>query len=713
MLHAARVACSLGLLVAATGTATNSYAQTSYYRHVIFDNSQQSGLYWPSTATASEPSQLQQVDAHLPVETGIFHSPPNALRLDWLSKKDGAWDAEIHLNNFPHRFPELNGRYLYFWLYAPVAIAADDLPAIVLSDAGDGNGSSSFTAAEPLAKFTGDIPAARWVQVRIPLSDLRSASIYDFHPEHLHSVIFHQSRADAVRHVLIVDDIRVDDDMAAQALSEILFTPEHVAAQGYERHVLLQWEGAQTAGLDHYVVYRSVAGAAFEPIGIQLPGVHRYSDFIGKSNVKAQYKVAAADWQGHTSAQSVAVAAATHDMSDEELLTMLQEASFQYYWDGAGKNSGMAQENIPGDDRIVATGASGFAISALIVGVDRHFVTREQGVERMEKIVAFLERAPRYHGAWSHYMDDSTGQTMPVSGMPDNAGDLLETSYLMQGLLTARQYFNGKNQHEQDLYHRISNLWESVEWDWYRASAPSQVLYRHWSAQSGYQLPLLGVHESMASYLLAIASPTHAVSADLYYSGWLVQPLRADPETADSLFYTHAGFMGLDPHGLRDNHILSYFESNRNVVLRNRAWCIDNPGHFAGYGSDAWGLAANFGPDGYMKSAPDTAHDDGTITLSAALSSFPYTPEASLAAFKHDYRDLGAELWDIYGPRDNYNPGLHWVASHYMGIHQAPIVVMIENYRTGLLWKYFMSNWEASDMQTRLDEAGQKQRKLK
>ena len=130
-------------------------------------------------------------------------------------------------------------------------------------------------------------------------------------------------------------------------------------------------------------------------------------------------------------------------MSDEELLTMLQEEAFQYYWEGADPHSGMARENIPGDDRIVATGASGMGICGLVVGVDRHFITREQGLERMTKIVAFLEHAQRYHGAWSHYMNGATGETMPLFGMFDNGGDLVETSFLMQGLLTARQYFKG------------------------------------------------------------------------------------------------------------------------------------------------------------------------------------------------------------------------------------------------------------------------------
>ena len=194
----------------------------------------------------------------------------------------------------------------------------------------------------------------------------------------------------------------------------------------------------------------------------------RYSDFLGKSGVTAQYKVAASDINYRTSPLSEPVSASTREFSDDELLTMLQEACFHYYWDGADPHSGMARENIPGDDRIVATGATGMGIAALIVGVDRGFITRTQGIERVARIVDFLEHAQRYHGAWSHYMDGNTGRTMPVFGMFDNGGDLVETSFLMEGLLTARQYFRGNSSAERNLYQRISQLWETVEWDWYR-----------------------------------------------------------------------------------------------------------------------------------------------------------------------------------------------------------------------------------------------------
>jgi hypothetical protein len=413
---------------------------------------------------------------------------------------------------------------------------------------------------------------------------------------------------------------------------------------------------------------------------------------------------------------------------------MLQEACFRYYWEGADPSSGMTRENIPGDDRIVATGASGMGIAALVVGADRGFITRSQGLERLTKIVNFLEHAQRYHGAWSHYMNGSTGQTMPVFGMFDNGGDLVETSFLMEGLLAARQYFKGNSPAEKNLHERITRLWETVEWDWYRSDPKSDFLYWHWSKEWASQIhhPLIGFNEVMITYLLAMSSPTHAVPVDMYYSGWASQSpiavhyragwsgsvdgdhyhnghtyygikLDVGVGTGGPLFFTDYSYFGFDPHSLHDRYTSSYFENNRNIALINRAYCIANPKHFPGYGPDAWGLTAADGPEGYVPHAPDDADDRGTLVPTGALASFPYTPEASMAALKHYYRDLGSELWDIYGPRDAFDPGHNWISPIYMGLNQAPITVMTENYRTGLVWKMFMSNPEIGEMLRKLD----------
>jgi len=720
--------------------ASAAQGQTDYYRHSVFDNSIERNFYFYSFAQATAPSTLEGKNSRLPVDSVHFLSPPNALRIHWQSMPGGGWDAEVHLDNFRNRSPGLSGRTLYFWIYSATAIRATDLPNLMLSNAREGlqvaTFPGSFTAPEPLAHFTSDLPANKWIEVRVPMATLRSASIYPFVPEQLQSVIFLQGRADGVEHTIAVDHVHVGDQPPSAVTSLEPSTPVHVTAKGYERHVVVTWD-APAEPTAHYTVYRSEDGGAYRPVGIQVPGVHRFVDWIGRTGATASYHVAAVDWSNRESPPTSPAVASTRAMSDDELLTMLQDAAFHYYWEGADSSSGMAHENMPGDDRIVATGASGFMIMALITGVDRGFITRARGLERLTRIVSFLERADRYHGAWSHYMNGATGHTMPVFGMLDDGGDLVETAFLMQGLLAARQYFKGTSVAERSLYERITRLWESVEWDWYRdATQQTDFIYWHWSPKWGFQIhhPLIGFNEVHVVYLLAIASPTHGVPASTYYSGWASQapmaqsyregwsgskdgnhyrngktyfgiPLDVGVGTGGPLFFAHYSYIGVDPHQLHDKYTSSYFQNFRNMALINRAYCIANPKHQVGYGADAWGLTASDGPSDYVPHAPDDAHDTGTLTPTGALASFPYTPAESMAAFKHYYRDLGAELWDIYGPRDAFNPGADWVSPIYMGLNQAPIVAMVENYRTGLLWRTFMSNPEISTMLENLDAA--------
>jgi hypothetical protein len=722
----------LGLLAPVPLTAQTP---TQYYRHVIFDNSLTTQRYFNSHAFTSGQSTLEAQDGRMPVDTHIFHTPPNALRIAWRSAPQGGWVAEITLDDFRNRTPGLDGKNLYFWLYATQAIVAADMPRLVLSTSTRGlqvaEFPASFTAPIDLGRYTGDMPVGRWVRVRIPLDSCKSASIYPFRRELLQGLTFHQGTADNTPHTLIVDDIYVGNDAMDSAK---LAAPTHLRATGYDRHIELAWDAKDAPGVARYEVYRSRDGRAFEPVGIEWPGVHRYEDFLGRSGAKAEYKVVAAGWDGRQSAFSNTAQAATHEMTDDELLTMMQRANFEYYWEGADPHSGMARENIPGDNRIVATGASGFGVMALIVGVDRGFITRKQGLERLTKIVDFLTHAERYHGAWSHYMNGATGRTMPVFGMFDNGGDLVETSFMMEGLLAARQYFRGPSPEEQALYRNITRLWDTVNWAWYRQTPESNFLYWHWSPEWQFQIhhPLIGFNEVMIAYLLAMASPTHAVPPSMYYSGWAGQCQRAieyregwsgstegdhyrngntyfgihldvGVHRGGPLFFTHYSYMGFDPHALHDRYTSSYFDNNRNIARINLEYSIADPKHWKGYGADAWGLTASDGPHGYVAQAPDTADDRGTITPTGALASFPYTPKASMAALKHYYRDLGGQLWGVYGLRDAYNPTDDWVSPIFMGLNQAPIVVMIENYRTGLVWKEFMANPEIGAMLKKLN----------
>ena len=707
-----------GTVFTAAGVAC---ADTEYYRHQFFDNSITSDAYFYSAGKASAPSSLLLINGKLPVESKTFFTPPNALRLEWRSAGGGGWDAEIEVAKFRNREINFPGDTLYVWCFSAQGVAEKDLPLIRLLDSG-----GNFSGPLKVGAFSGAIPAGRWMRIKIPLGRFPSASIHAFEPHHLRRIVFSQDIADDAPHSLIIDEIRVDGAEAA-TLAKPPTLPRNMRAKGYERHVDISWDAVTATPIERYIVYRSLDGKDFQPIGIQARGINRYTDFIGKTDQKLFYKIAASDRSYRQSALSEAVSASTKTLSDDELLTMLQEECFRYYWEGAHPKSGMTLENIPGDDRIVATGASGFAIMALIVGVDRGFITREQGVERLTKIAAFLKNVPRYHGVWSHFMDGATGTSLPVFDMFDNAGDLVETAFLMEGLLAARQYFRGGGEREKKLYENISYLWNTVEWDWYRRSSQSDALYWHWSPDFSWHINhrITGFNETMIIYLLAIASPTHAVPPELYYTGWAGESKAAvdyrkdwsNSEEGDRyvnghtyegikldvgvgsggpLFFGHYSYMGLDPR-FRDRYT-NYFENNRNLALINLRYCIRNPKHYKGYGANCWGLTASDGSEGYGAHAPNPQDDDGTMTPTGALASFPYTPEASMAALKHFYRDLGDPLWDVYGPRDAFNLETNWYSPIFMGLNQAPITVMVENYRTGLIWKLFMSNPEIESM---------------
>lgn len=383
-------------------------------------------------------------------------------------------------------------------------------------------------------------------------------------------------------------------------------------------------------------------------------------------------------------------------ISDEELLEKVQQQTFKYFYDFAHPASGMARErNTSGD--LVTSGGSGFGIMALVVGMERNFITRPQGVERLDRIVDFLEEADRFHGAWSHWINGNTGTVIPFS-TKDNGGDLVETSFLVQGLLTARQYLEPADTIGNNLINRITTLWEEVEWDWYRKDN-QQVLYWHWSPNYNWDMnfALSGYFEQQITYVLAASSPTHGIPKSVYTNGYgkngaIVKNnthygIKLPLENPAPLFWVHYSYLGLDPHFSDD--YANYWEQNVNASLINHAYCVLNPCNYVGYSDACWGLTSSDNQNGYSAHYP--GNDLGVITPTAALSSFPYTPEQSMKALHFFYYTLGDRLWGDYGFYDSFNLTRGWVANSYLAIDQGPIIVMIENYRTGLLWELFMS----------------------
>ncbi|MGZ3871554.1 MAG: glucoamylase family protein [Mucilaginibacter sp.] len=387
-------------------------------------------------------------------------------------------------------------------------------------------------------------------------------------------------------------------------------------------------------------------------------------------------------------------------ISDDQLLDLVEKQTLKYFWDFGHPTSGLARERNTSAD-VVTTGGSGFGLMAIVTGVSRQFITRADGLVRVQKIVSFLKNnAQRFHGAFPHWMNGATGAVVPFSTQDDGA-DLVETAYLMQGLLTVRQYFSGSATAEATLRTDINTLWNGVEWDWFRQNAQN-TLFWHWSPNYGWStnMQVNGWDEALITYVLAASSTTHGIPKIVYDNGWAANggmkngntylgvQLPLGPAQGGPLFFAQYSFLGINPNGLADAYA-AYDTQNKAHTLINYNYCVANPKGYNGYSADCWGLTASDIENGYTASSP--TNDVGVIAPTAAIASLPYTPEQSMRALKFFYYKLGDKTWGQYGFYDAFNLSDTWFADSYLAIDQGPIIIMTENYRSGLLWNLFMS----------------------
>lgn len=401
--------------------------------------------------------------------------------------------------------------------------------------------------------------------------------------------------------------------------------------------------------------------------------------------------------------------------NDSILLDLVQKQSFKYFWDFAHPVSGMARErsNIAYDygNEVVTIGGTGFGIMTTIVAVQRNWIGRDTAVKHLIKMVKFLEKANHYHGIFPHWLNGETGKTIPFS-RKDDGGDVVESAYLFAGLIAAKEYFDGNNQKEEELRNRITWLWDAAEWNWYTQN--QNALYWHWSPNHGWSMnfSIHGWNECLIAFVLAASSKNYSIKPEVYHEGWASGsffkngksyydiPLQLGFPYGGPLFFSHYTFLGLDPRGLKDQYA-DYWKQNLNHTLINYKHCVINPNKFKGYGKNCWGLTASDNHEGYNAHSPD--NDLGVISPTAALSAFPYTPKESMAALKHFYFDMGKDIWGEYGFVDAFNESKNWTAQSYLAIDQGPIIVMIENYRSSLIWNMFMKN---KDIQRGLKKLG-------
>lgn len=670
-------------------------AQTYLY----FQDSPDPIMYDFSWMELTSPSELERKGADLrrfPVESTIPAAQGvNSLRLKWKSVSGGNWFAIAAGLDWTDKDIS-DTDTLHFMLYSVGGLVKANLPLVFMEDV-----NNTKTSFHSFQAFSPDLTAGVWTTIKVPMDVFLSAGDpVDF--TKIKTIGFTQGAADAVTHTLLVDDMRV---FKGTGVAPPAIVPTGVVATGYDSHTEVIWNAGDAGNLNGYEVQRSQDnGVTFQTIGTVQKTDSGYIDWVRSLGYGTNlvYRVAALNAANQLSEYSDTTSASTREFTDEEMLDMVQQYTFRYFYDFAHPVSGLARErNTSGD--VVTSGGSGFGIMALLVGIERGFITRQEGIERMLKITGFLATADRFHGVWPHWLNGVTGDVNPFSQY-DNGGDLVETAFLAQGLLTARQYFNGADPSESMIRDRITDLWEGIEWDWYRKNN-SNVLYWHWSPNYGWQInmQIRGWNEAAIIYILGVASPTHGVPGSLWQSGWAGSSYYKNGRTfygykldvgwdyGGPLFFAHYSFQGFDPRNIKDQ-FTNYFNLNRNVTMIHRAYAIANPKNYPNYGENEWGLTASDDPSGYTVHEPTSGRDNGTITPTAALSSMPYTPEESIAALKHMYRERGEKIWGRMGFYDAYNVKLNWYADSYLAIDQGPIINMIENYRSALLWENFMAN---------------------
>ncbi|NCB67653.1 MAG: hypothetical protein EOM47_02245 [Bacteroidia bacterium] len=389
-----------------------------------------------------------------------------------------------------------------------------------------------------------------------------------------------------------------------------------------------------------------------------------------------------------------------------------QRKNFNFFFNGASP-TGMALE---GNDRgdVVTTGGSGFGVMALIVGTERGWITREQSTTHMQKIVRFLGKAERYKGAWSHwYNPDGTAHAF---GDQVKTGDIIETAFMMAGLLAAGEYYTNTTAVEKEIRDSVASFWKTINWRFF-AGTDNALNWLYYSQENRLTMHIKGWNEGLISYILALGAPEPMnISADVYNNGWLSgggilnrtgkfygYDLPLGENYGGPMFFAHYSFLGLNPNLMEDNYA-NYWLQNVGHTMINRHYCVYEAPKSFKYSERDWGLTACYGgrpPWEYSARSP--LNDDGVLAPTAALGSYPYTPFYSTQVLMHLAENSLAH--GTYGFVDAYSPETSTSEKKHLAIDQGPIVVMMENYRSGLIWNLLMKN---PDIQKGLVLAGMK-----
>lgn len=633
----------------------------------------------------------------IPCSTNAYKGS-TSLKFNYTSSANGNWKVHIHRSDWSAA-NIVDYDTLSFYLYSENGLPKTALPQVGIVCAGY-NASKLYS----LADYNKNIPAKVWTKITFPLpvicEDYENIAC-DF--SRVEGIVFNQSENNDSSRLFFLDDLLVYKNM------EVIPTVSDLKVIGYDSHAELNW--AHTAPSLTYRVYASYDNGQSYELRKELDDNY-YLDFVpGKAkNSTVSYKVVSV-FQDIES-QAATGATEIRDFSDDELLDMMQRYTFRYFWEGT--LSGYEGKFSKGD--FFNAGGYGMGLMTMISAYEREYEPREEIKDRIIDLLELYESLPRYHGAWAHFYNLSTRQPIPlVEG--DNGADVPETSFVAAGLIALKNYFTNDDPKSVLIREKADAMWKSIDWNWFRNDGEN-VLYWHWSPDYGYQigLKIQGWNECLITYIMAASSPTHSIPKEVYTEGWAGNGSMVNKRTVygydisltrwmgSPLYWIHYSHLGVNPQGLKDQYCDDYWQEYVNTAKIHYEYAIDNPLGHTNYSDKCWGLTSSANPEGYgYKAHHPMYNDDGTVAPTAALSSMPYTPIESMKALKYFYRERGHELFDRWGPLDAFNDNLNWVSDLYIDIDQAPIMIMIENYRTGLLWNLVTQD---SDVMAGLEKLG-------
>ena len=546
----------------------------------------------------------------------------------------------------------------------------------------------------------------------------RAIAISDFGPlggldlARVRGVRFENAPAPTARRVLWVDavgGVAYDGDPDGPA------PPTAITAETGDRTVLLRWTAPP--GTFGVLVYRQDGpGEPFRLLTERPVGQDHYADLDAENGEAATYVLRSVRFGGVQGPDSEPVAATAGGEGDP-YVDLTARLAFDYFWEQANPANGLVKDRST-DGSAASIAAVGFGLSAITVGIDRGWITRAEGAGRVEATLDFFATCPQgeapsgtcgYRGFFYHFLTMQSGVRAGTNEL-----STIDTALLLGGVLQVAEYFDGEG--EARIRELADTIWRRVEWDWATPRSPRVAL--GWRPEEGF-LPFdwRGYNEAMILYVLGLGSPTHPLSAGAW-DAWTA--------TYPSDWQTHYGFtfltfpplfghqyshVWIDFRGIQDEYMREkgsdYFENSRKATLAQRAYAIDNPRGWPNYGPNEWGLTASDDPPPaplyIARGAAPVQNDNGTITPTAAGGSYAFTPAESREALRTFYARYRPTLWGPYGLRDAYNVALDWTATDYLGIDQGPIVLMIENERTGAVWDAFTRH---PDVQRGLERAG-------